>query len=121
MDPLTHVLLTGWLIGREPHILVASVLPDLPFYVLYPGWVIRKGLLHHAIQSGDWPIAPAWMQQPHHLAHCLPLVLGIALLLFYRSRRWPEWIRAWALHILIDIPTHSENSGHHSFSGRSRI
>jgi len=48
------------------------------------------------------------MLRAHHAAHSLPLLLGIATIARLITGRWPSApARAWLLHILIDIPTHS--------------
>jgi hypothetical protein len=107
MDPLTHLALTRLLVGRETGMLAAGVLPDAPFYLLYPAWVLRQGELRSALRTGDWPQAPAWMQRPHHIAHSLPVILIAAGACRWCSGQWPRWAMAWALHILVDIPTHS--------------
>jgi hypothetical protein len=87
--------------------LIAGLAPDLPFYLTYPPWLIIGGRFNGALKTNDWPEAAAWMYTSHHAAHSLPFVLMIALLSKLRTRSWPRWCAAWALHILIDIPTRS--------------
>lgn len=107
MDPLTHFLITYRFVGHNPAALVAGLAADIPFYLTYPTWIIRRGQLITAVQTNDWPEAPGWMTIPHHIGHSLPLVIGLAVLFRLRTGRWPRWAVAWALHILIDIPTHA--------------
>lgn len=103
MDPLTHLLTTRLLVGRSVPALVAGLVPDLPFYLSYPAWVAKHGLLRTAAQTNQWPEAPAWMLVPHRITHSLLIAFCVLALL-----RWPSWGKAWILHILIDIPTHEK-------------
>lgn len=36
MDPLTHILVTRTLVGREPATQLAGIAADAPFYLTYP-------------------------------------------------------------------------------------
>ncbi|MCB8985833.1 MAG: hypothetical protein H6659_18540 [Ardenticatenaceae bacterium] len=108
MDPLTHLVITGKVFGRDRAVLLAGVLPDAPFYLTYPGWVIVQGKLEAALKTQEWPEPPAWMEWGHHVFHSLPLVTLAAWLVYRRNGRLPRRVfGAWALHIVIDIPTHS--------------
>lgn len=108
MDPLTHLFITRKVFGREPVILLAGILPDAPFYLTYPGWVIQQGQLGSAWKTKEWPEPPAWMEWGHHAFHSLPLLLLVACFVYWRNGRLPwRLLGAWGLHILIDIPTHS--------------
>jgi len=108
MDPFTHLFITRKLIGKDGWATLASLLPDLPFYLTYPSWLIARRELRQALVTNNWPEPPAWMKSLHHAFHSLP-VLAV-LVVFFRliSGKWPKKIAlAWALHIFIDIPTHS--------------
>ena len=43
MDIFTHLIVTRKLIGKDAGIAIASVAPDLPFYLTYPDWLISQG------------------------------------------------------------------------------
>lgn len=108
MDPLTHLIVTAKVFGREPIVLLAGVLPDAPFYLTYPAWVIRRGQLGLALKTQEWPDPPTWMEGGHHVFHSLPLLVLVAWFIYWRNGRLPRRVLgAWALHIIIDIPTHS--------------
>jgi hypothetical protein len=107
MDSLTHLLITRKLLGTDRDVLIAGLAPDLPFYLTYPPWLIIQGQLIGALKINDWPEAPAWMYLAHNVAHSFLVVLAFALASRLKSGTWPRWCAAWALHILIDIPTHS--------------
>jgi hypothetical protein len=107
MDPLTHLIISKVLIGNDRSVLIAGLAPDAPFYATYPFWIIVSRQLLRSVQQNSWPEPPAWMYVPHHIAHSLPMMLTIALVLRLHTGRWLPWSLAWLLHILIDIPTHS--------------
>jgi hypothetical protein len=108
MDPITHLLVTRVFVGRKRTTLLAGIVPDAPFYLTYPWWLLGRGELRQAIRSNTWPPPPQWMLTAHHAAHSLPLLLVMATLTRLVTGRWPSALtRAWLLHILIDIPTHS--------------
>ena len=59
MDPLTHLLATRALIGRDRATLLAGIAPDLAFSSTYPLWVLRCGRVRAVIDGGAWPAPPA--------------------------------------------------------------
>lgn len=110
MDPLSHMLITRAIFGPSRAALVACLAPDSPFYATYPAWLIRRGQLRIALQTNDWPVAPRWMYRLHHAFHSLPVIAIITTVARLRRGYWPRWGLAWAVHILIDIPTHSRRN-----------
>jgi len=107
MDSLTHLIVTRKLVGTDCSVILAGLAADLPFYLTYPPWLLLRGELIDAIRTNEWPAAPHWMQLLHHIFHSLPVVFAVSLLARLVNDEWPRWGKAWALHILIDIPTHS--------------
>jgi len=106
MDPISHLLVTRLLLGSRPTALLAGLAPDLPWYLLYPAWLARCGKAREALSSGDWPMPPEPIKRAHYVSHSL-LTLGLLWLLAKVARRDTRWARAWLLHLLLDIPTHS--------------
>lgn len=110
MDPLTHLLTTRLLVGREPTTLLAGLAPDLAFYSTYPLWALRHGRVRAVLDGGEWPAPPPWMVQLHRATHSLPVVVGAAMLFWLRRGHWPrQLLGAYVLHLLIDIPTHTRD------------
>lgn len=110
MDPLTHLLTTRLLVGREPTTLLAGLAPDLAFYSTYPLWALRHGRVRVVLDGGEWPAPPPWMVQLHRAAHSLPVAVGGAMLFRLRRGHWPrQLLGAYLLHLLIDIPTHTRD------------
>lgn len=110
MDLLTHILLTRRFVGKAPALVIAGILPDAPFYLTYPAWVIKRRQLGHAIREATWPNPPVWMATLHHAFHSVPVALLGASLVRLVAGRWPRGVlKAWLLHIAIDIPTHTRH------------
>jgi hypothetical protein len=110
VDPVTHLLTTRLLVGREPTTLLAGIAPDLPFYITYPLWVLRSGRVRVVLDGEVWPAPPSWMVQLHRAAHSIPSALLGAMLIRLSRGHWP-WrsLGAYLLHLLIDIPTHTRD------------
>jgi len=48
------------------------------------------------------------MKTLHHAFHSLPVLAVMVVFVWLISGKWPKkFALTWALHILIDIPTHS--------------
>lgn len=110
MDPLTHLLTTRLLIGREPATLLAGIAPDLAFYSIYPLWALRSGRVRAVLDGEAWPAPPLWMVQLHLAGHSLPVALGTGMLFRLSRGHWPrQLLGAYLLHLLIDIPTHTRD------------
>lgn len=108
MDPLTHIFFTRKFISSKPNVILAGIGSDTPFYLTYPAWVIASGQLHSAIHHNNWPEPPRWLEIAHHALHSIPMLVLLAIGVRLVTNRWPkDTFRAWLLHILIDIPTHS--------------
>ena len=107
MDPLTHILITYRFVGCEPIVLIAGIAADIPFYTTYPIWILRRGELAKALQSAVWPEAPQWMVVPHQMTHSLLILVLVMCFIRLTGRDWPRWAMSWAVHIVIDIPTHA--------------
>jgi membrane-bound metal-dependent hydrolase YbcI (DUF457 family) len=107
MDPLTHLLTKRLVLGRDRSALLASVAPDALFYLAYPPWLVKNGLLREALHTGVWPEPPYWLLHAHRATHSLLVALVAASVMRRVRGRWPRGVLlAWLLHILIDVPAH---------------
>ncbi len=110
MDPITHVVTTRKLIGKEKRTQAAALAPDAPFYLCYPAWVTINGRLKEAVRSGEWPDPPRWLWLLHNIFHSIPVVLVVGLVWRLVKGEWPrKTLGAWLLHVVIDVPTHSRD------------
>src|SRR6266508_1685452 len=108
VDPLTHLLATRLLLGRDLATLLAGIAPDLAFCSTYPLWMLSNGCVQAVLDGGTWPVPPSWMVQLHRVGHSIPIALLSAVLIRLSSGRWPrQLLGAYLLHLLIDIPTHT--------------
>jgi len=99
-------MVTALLAGRRRRDLLAGLAPDLPWYALYPPWLLNRRGLGPALHSGEWPMPPGWIREAHYASHSL-LLLGLLWGAWRLCGREARWARPWLLHLLIDIPTHS--------------
>ena len=109
MDPFSHIVITRKLVSTQPSIvMIGGIVPDIPFYLTYPTWMIKQRMVTAAIKTGNWPEPPQWMKTWHHAFHSFPLLLIGSMMFKWFTRQWPtKVLMAWGLHILVDIPTHS--------------
>src|SRR5215212_7577709 len=122
MDPLSHLIVTGALLGADSVILATAVLPDLPFYSTYPLWVARCALLPSVLEHGIWPAPPRWIVLLHRLSHAMPVALVTAWIVSRITRQPVQRVlAAWLLHILVDIPHMLATLGGRDRSGRFLI
>lgn len=108
MDPVSHLLLAR-LVSHAPAAWLGTLLPDLPWYALYPTWLRAQGRLGTALKQGDWPTPPLRIRRWHYAAHSLLLFPLLPLMVCRRSRHGRQIALGWVLHILVDMPTHSRD------------
>ncbi|MCG3212559.1 MAG: hypothetical protein FOGNACKC_06229 [Anaerolineae bacterium] len=107
MDPLTHTLLTRRFDGKQRRTIACGLVPDAPFYAVYPACVIARGQLRSALTGNAWPEPPRWLTVLHYASHSLPVaVAGAVVIRVVTGRRPRRELAAWTLHILVDVPTH---------------
>ncbi len=87
-----------------------GVAPDLfafgPFFLiqlLASGWGFLSALGEPSSEAG----IPQYVKELYHISHSL-IIFAVVFILIWFIRKTPYWeLSAWALHILIDIPTHT--------------
>jgi hypothetical protein len=114
MDIVSHGLWGGIALGRKrlSDFILAfafSVLPDvfgegIMFLLILLGFDNMPSLEHGHPDIADFPM---YAQNFYNATHSL-IVFGAIFAVIWIIRRKPYWLLlAWALHIVIDIPTHS--------------
>ncbi len=107
MDPLSHLMLTRIVIGPGRVPLLATLVPDLPFYRCYPTWVARRGLITAAIRSGIWPALPGWLLTLHRASHSLlPSMTLLMVSVVFQRNELRLVALSWLLHIFVDMLSH---------------
>jgi hypothetical protein len=116
MDVISHGLWGGAALGRKNKktfwlVFGISMMPDILSFGIF--WVANiLGLSksphwdggHHMVSS----MIPNYVHMLYNFTHSL-VIFGAAFLIVYLIRKKPLWpMAAWGIHILIDIPTHSE-------------
>ncbi len=114
MDILSHSLWGGIALGRKKkadfiYASIFSLLPDIlaegiMFSLIYLGVKNMPGTEHGHPNITEFPV---YAQNLYNTTHSL-IVFGAVFILVWIIRKKPYWLLlAWALHIIIDIPTHS--------------
>ena len=115
MDIVSHGLWGSLAFGRKNRksfwtAFFFGIAPDLFSFGLFTIGV-WLGLEHGTDWSGGPPDPsriPPYVHQLYNVTHSL-VVFAIVFVLVMLIRRKPWWeMSAWGLHILVDIPTHSE-------------
>ena len=108
MDVFAHGLWSYAVFHKKKYVWLATlfgVLPDiLSFGILFVINIVN-GNFHR------WPPAlstlPKWLFAAYNLTHSFIMFLFVFILIFLLTKKWFWPLTAWAVHILIDIPTHS--------------
>ena len=114
MDILSHSLWGGIALGRKKksdyiYAAILSFLPDflaegIMFSLVYLGVKNMPGLEHGHPNITEFPM---YAQNFYNITHSL-IVFAIVFFIVWAIRKKPFIpLLAWALHIIIDIPTHS--------------
>jgi len=106
LDPITHLLVGRLVGGRSTASHLGAVLPDLPWYAVYPAYLASRGEWRRTLDTGDWPAPPSALRHIHLALHSCLLPLGL-LTLFPHRRAVRSLAVSWLLHIVVDLPTHA--------------
>ncbi len=107
MDTFAHGLWTYAIFHRKKYVWLATlfgILPDLlsfgPFFMI--------NLFNGALQKA-MPISsiPQWIFASYNLSHSLVVFLLVFIIAYLITKKWFWPLTAWAIHILVDVPTHS--------------
>lgn len=108
MDIFAHGLWSYAIFHRKKYALPATlfgVLPDiLSFGILF---VINllNGNFHRGPPAID--ALPRWLFAAYNLTHSLVMFILVFTAIYLITKKWFWPLSAWALHIIIDIPSHS--------------
>jgi hypothetical protein len=117
MDTLAHGLWGGALFLRRPRreffaAMFLGMTPDLLsfgiFHATHPGWISRR-IMGEISGPPDLATLPAYVFHTYNITHSL-IVWAAVFVLLWLIRKKPAWIvAAGILHILCDIPTHTQS------------
>lgn len=112
MDILSHGLWGGVAFGRKNKksywlSFLFGVLPD--FFVFRPLFI--QNIFLHGFEFGQPPdgiTVPTYVYDRYEVTHSL-VIFALVFCIVWLIRKRPLWeLGAWGLHILVDIPTHSD-------------
>jgi len=90
------------LIGMAPDLLSFGV-----FHTMHPGWITQR-LAGEISGPPALAILPPYVFHAYNLTHSLPIWAAASCLLWVAMKKSPWLLAAWLLHILCDIPAHTE-------------
>lgn len=110
MDIFAHGLWTYAVFHKKKYVWLAAlfgILPDLTTF----GILFAINLLNGSLQRGRPSLdsLPTWIFSSYNVTHSLVAFALVFLVIYLITRKWFWPLAAWGLHILIDIPTHSNS------------
>lgn len=112
MDILAHGLWSG-AIYRKKRVwwaVLFGIAPDLfSFGIVFATHVLQNGFVRPQFVEGELPradLVPAYAHALYNITHSLVVWLAVFIIIWILARKIPWEFSAWALHIIIDIPTH---------------
>ncbi|MGH7928768.1 MAG: hypothetical protein ACREQV_13345 [Candidatus Binatia bacterium] len=93
----------GLLIGMAPDLLSFGV-----FHVMHPSWITQR-LAGEISGPPALTILPPYVFYAYNVTHSLVVFAATFCLLWLATRNPPWLLGAWLLHIVCDIPTHTES------------
>jgi len=96
-------IFAGVLIGMAPDLLSFGV-----FHVMNPGWITMR-LAGEISGPPALAILPPYLFHAYNLTHSLVVCAATFFLLWLTTKHPPWLLSAWLLHIVCDIPTHTES------------
>ena len=108
MDIFAHGFWTYAIYSKRKyvwHSVLFGVLPDLLSFGVFAIMMMISGNL----PRGPPPISmiPGWVNMAYNLTHSIVVFGFVFLMVYLFTKKWFWPLMGWALHILIDIPTHS--------------
>jgi hypothetical protein len=93
----------GFMIGMAPDLLSFGV-----FHVMNPGWITMR-LAGQISGPPALTILPPYLFHAYNVTHSLVVSAAVFFLLWLTTKHPPWLLGAWLLHVVCDIPTHTES------------
>ncbi len=108
MDIFAHGLWSYAVFHKKKYAWLAvlfGVLPD----ILSFGILFIMNLINGGLRRGPPSLSslPDWLFAAYNMTHSFVIFLLVFFTVYVLTKKWFWPLTAWALHILIDIPTHS--------------
>ena len=108
MDIFAHGLWSYAIFHNKKYALWATIFGILPDILSF-GILFMVNLVNGNLRRGPPPLStlPKWLFTTYNLTHSLVLFVAVFFTIFLITKNWYWPLMAWAIHIIIDIPTHS--------------
>ena len=108
MDIFAHGLWSYAIFHNKKYVWWATLFGILPDILSF-GILFAINLFNGNFQRGLPALSslPKWLFVAYNLTHSLVMFAFVFLIVFFITKSWYWPLLAWAIHILIDIPTHS--------------
>ena len=108
MDTLAHGLWSYAIFHNKKYVLMATLFGVLPDILSF-GILFFINIISGNFQRGPPSLSslPKWLFAAYNMTHSLIVFMAVFLAVFLITKHWYWPMLAWAIHILIDIPTHS--------------
>jgi|SRR3989344_5120709 len=108
MDTLAHGLWSFAVFHKKKYAWLAvlfGILPDiLSFGIIFLINILNGNLRRSPPQLNS---LPDWLFAAYNMTHSFIIFIAVFILIYLITKKWFWPLTAWAIHILIDIPTHS--------------
>ena len=108
MDTFAHGLWSYAIFHRKKYVWLATLFGVMPDIFSF-GILFLMNLVNGNMHRGRPPVEslPKWLSPAYNLTHSFVMFAAVFLAIFLIAKKWFWPLTAWAIHILIDIPTHS--------------
>lgn len=108
MDTFAHGFWSFAVFHRKKYALLATLFGILPDILSF-GILFIATFVNGTLRIGPTPPSsfPNWLNAAYNSTHSLIIFMAIFILIYLITKKWFWPLTSWALHIIIDIPTHS--------------
>ncbi|MBI2542308.1 CRISPR-associated DxTHG motif protein [Candidatus Woesearchaeota archaeon] len=108
MDIFAHGLWSYAAFHRKKYVWMAVLFGLLPDFLSF-GIIFVMNLFNGNFHRGPPSVngLPEWLFAAYNMTHSLVMFGAVFALVYLFTKKWFWPLTAWAMHIIIDIPTHS--------------
>lgn len=108
MDIFAHGLWSYAIFNKKKYVWLATFFGLLPDFLSF-GIVFVMNLFNGNFQRGPPAVnsLPEWLFAAYNMTHSFIMFLFVFIFIYAFTKKWFWPLTAWAIHIVIDIPTHS--------------
>ncbi|MBI2515222.1 hypothetical protein HYV91_03545 [Candidatus Wolfebacteria bacterium] len=110
-----ELLLPAFLFGAGPDLISGIPVWTATIYRLRKEKKSWREIRRFFCDPHNWQSAPAWTHTFYIYLHSLLFAILLSWFIYYFYPPWLILMRAWFLHIILDIPTHKDWFAHKPF------